>query len=58
MPHALTELKLTAVTKPVHAPDQDIRTDVCVVVPGSRGCPPPSSPPGWAGTWFWWTRSR
>jgi flavin-dependent dehydrogenase len=37
MPHALTELKLTAVTKPVHAPDQDIRTDVCVVGAGIAG---------------------
>jgi heterodisulfide reductase subunit A-like polyferredoxin len=37
MPHALTELMLTAVTKPVHAPDQDIRTDVCVVGAGIAG---------------------
>ena len=37
MPHALTELKLTAVTKPVHAPDHGIRTDVCVVGAGIAG---------------------
>src|SRR2546430_9640553 len=37
MPHALTELKLTAVTKPVHAPDHDIHTDVCVVGAGIAG---------------------
>ena len=37
MPHALTELKLTAVTKPVHAPDHDVHTDVCVVGDGIAG---------------------
>jgi flavin-dependent dehydrogenase len=37
MPHALTELKLTAVTKPVHAPDHDIHADVCVVGAGIAG---------------------
>jgi hypothetical protein len=37
MPHALTELKLSAVTKPVHAPDHDIRADVCVVGAGTAG---------------------
>ena len=37
MPHALTELKLTAVTKPVHAPDHGIHTDVCVVGAGIAG---------------------
>jgi 2-polyprenyl-6-methoxyphenol hydroxylase-like FAD-dependent oxidoreductase len=37
MPHALTELKLTAVAKPVHAPDHDIHADVCVVGAGIAG---------------------
>src|SRR4029453_17899935 len=37
MQHALTELRLTAVTKPVHVPEHDIRSDVCVVGAGIAG---------------------
>ena len=37
MPHALTELKLTAVTKPVGDPGHEIRADVCVVGAGIAG---------------------
>src|SRR6267154_5345705 len=37
MPHALTELKLNAVTKPADAPAQEIRADVCVVGAGIAG---------------------
>jgi hypothetical protein len=37
MPHALTELKLTAVTKPAGQPAHDIRADVCVVGAGIAG---------------------
>ena len=37
MPHALTELKLNAVTKPAHVRPQEIRADVCVVGAGIAG---------------------
>jgi hypothetical protein len=37
MPHALTELKLNAVTRPADAPAQEIRADVCVVGAGIAG---------------------
>ncbi len=37
MPHALTELKLTAVTKPAGDPGHEIRADVCVVGAGIAG---------------------
>jgi hypothetical protein len=37
VPHALTELKLTAVTKPVGDPGHEIRADVCVVGAGIAG---------------------
>ena len=37
MPHALTELKLTAVTKPAADPGHEIRADVCVVGAGIAG---------------------
>ena len=37
MPHALTELRLTAVTRPVAEPAHEIRADVCVVGAGIAG---------------------
>ena len=37
MPHALTELKLTAVTKPAADPGHEIRADVCVLGAGIAG---------------------
>jgi 2-polyprenyl-6-methoxyphenol hydroxylase-like FAD-dependent oxidoreductase len=37
MPHALTELRLTAVTKPAGDPAHEIRADVCVVGAGIAG---------------------
>ena len=37
MPHALTELKLAAVTKPAGDPGHEIRADVCVVGAGIAG---------------------
>jgi hypothetical protein len=37
MPHALTELKLTAVTRPADEPTHEIRADVCVVGAGIAG---------------------
>jgi flavin-dependent dehydrogenase len=37
VPHALTELKLTAVTMPVGDPGHEIRADVCVVGAGIAG---------------------
>jgi flavin-dependent dehydrogenase len=37
MPHALTELKLTPVTKPAGDPAHEIRADVCVVGAGIAG---------------------
>jgi hypothetical protein len=37
MPHALTELKLTAATKPAGAPAHEISADVCVVGAGIAG---------------------
>ncbi len=37
MPHALTELKLNAVTKPADARPHEIRADVCVVGAGIAG---------------------
>jgi flavin-dependent dehydrogenase len=37
MPHALTELKLTAVTKPADDPGHEIRADICVVGAGIAG---------------------
>ena len=37
MPHALTELKLTAVTRPAGDPAHEIRADVCVVGAGIAG---------------------
>jgi hypothetical protein len=37
MPHALTELKLAEVTRPVAEPAQQIRADVCVVGAGIAG---------------------
>ena len=37
MPHALTELKLIAVTKPAGDPAHEIRADVCVVGAGIAG---------------------
>jgi hypothetical protein len=37
MPHALTELKLTSVTKPAGDPGHEIRADVCVVGAGIAG---------------------
>jgi 2-polyprenyl-6-methoxyphenol hydroxylase-like FAD-dependent oxidoreductase len=37
MPHALTELKLAAVTKPATDPGHEIRADVCVVGAGIAG---------------------
>jgi hypothetical protein len=37
VPHALTELKLTAVTKPAADPGHEIRADVCVVGAGIAG---------------------
>jgi hypothetical protein len=37
MPHALTELKLTAATKPATDPGHEIRADVCVVGAGIAG---------------------
>ena len=37
MPHPLTELKLTAVTKPADDPAHEIRADVCVVGAGIAG---------------------
>jgi 2-polyprenyl-6-methoxyphenol hydroxylase-like FAD-dependent oxidoreductase len=37
MPHALTELKLRAVTKPAAAPAREIQADVCVVGAGIAG---------------------
>ena len=37
MPHALTELKLRAVTKPAEAGAREIRADVCVVGAGIAG---------------------
>ena len=37
MPHALTELTLSAVTKPADEPVHEIRTDVCVVGAGIAG---------------------
>jgi len=37
VPHALTELKLTAVTKPADDPAHGIRADVCVVGAGIAG---------------------
>jgi glycine/D-amino acid oxidase-like deaminating enzyme len=37
MPHALTELKLTPVTKPADDPAHEIRADICVVGAGIAG---------------------
>jgi 2-polyprenyl-6-methoxyphenol hydroxylase-like FAD-dependent oxidoreductase len=37
MPHALTELKLTAVSKPAGDPGHEVRADVCVVGAGIAG---------------------
>jgi len=37
MPHALTELRLTAVSKPADDPGHEIRADVCVVGAGIAG---------------------
>jgi hypothetical protein len=37
MPHALTELRLNAVTRPADEPLQEIRADVCVVGAGIAG---------------------
>jgi 2-polyprenyl-6-methoxyphenol hydroxylase-like FAD-dependent oxidoreductase len=37
MPHALTELRLNSVTRPPHAPAQQISADVCVVGAGIAG---------------------
>ena len=37
MPHALTELKLTTVTRPAAEPTHEIRADVCVVGAGIAG---------------------
>jgi hypothetical protein len=58
MPHALTELKLNAVTKPAKVRAHEIRADVCVVGAGIAGLSRSSSPRGWAGTWCWSTPSR
>ena len=58
VPHALTELKLTAVTKPAADPGHEIRADVCVVGAEMQACRRPSSRPSWAGMWCCWTRSR